>query len=70
MNKVLGKGLDALIKRYDSEESNRYLSGQIAIEKIKPNPNQPRQDFDQAKLEELKSSIKKMAFCNQSLSKN
>jgi len=59
MNKVLGKGLDALIKRYDSEESNRYLSGQIAIEKIKPNPNQPRQDFDQAKLEELKLSIKK-----------
>ena len=50
MNKVLGKGLDALIKRYDSEESNRYLSGQIAIEKIKPNPNQPRQDFNQAKL--------------------
>ena len=59
MNKVLGKGLDALIKRYDSEESNRYLSGQIPIEKIKPNPNQPRQDFNQAKLEELKLSIKK-----------
>tara|TARA_Y100000748_G_scaffold303029_1_gene306975 strand:- start:5563 stop:6405 length:843 start_codon:yes stop_codon:yes gene_type:complete len=59
MNKVLGRGLDALIKRYDSEESNRYLSGQIPIEKIKPNPNQPRQDFNQAKLEELKLSIKK-----------
>ena len=59
MNKVLGKGLDALIKRYDSEESNRYLSGQIAIEKIKPNPSQPRQDFNQVKLEELKLSIKK-----------
>ena len=37
MSKVLGKGLDALIKKYDSEESSRYLSGQIPIDKIKPN---------------------------------
>ena len=59
MNKVLGKGLDALIKTYDSEESSRYLSGQISINKIKPNKSQPRQNFDPKKLKELELSIKK-----------
>ena len=59
MNKVLGKGLDALIKKHDSEESSRYISGQIPINKIKPNASQPRQIFDENKLEELKKSIKK-----------
>ena len=59
MNKVLGKGLDALIKKYDSEESSRYLSGQIPIEKIIPNKSQPRQIFDEKKLAELALSIKK-----------
>ena len=59
MSKVLGKGLDALIKKYDSEESSRYLSGQILIDKIKPNTSQPRQIFDKIKMQELKLSIKK-----------
>ena len=59
MNKVLGKGLDALIKKYDSEESSRYLSGQIPIDKIKPNASQPRQIFNKIKMQELALSIKK-----------
>ena len=59
MSKVLGKGLDALIKKYDSEESSRYLSGQIPIDKIKPNTSQPRQIFDKIKMQELELSIKK-----------
>ena len=59
MNKVLGKGLDVLIKKHDSEEGSRYISGQIPINKIKPNASQPRQIFDENKLEELKKSIKK-----------
>ena len=59
MSKVLGKGLDALIKKYDSEESSRYLSGQIPIDKIKPNASQPRQIFDKIKMQELALSIKK-----------
>lgn len=58
MNKVLGKGLEALIKKHDTEENSRYLSGEISIKKIHPNPNQPRQTFDQNKMEELKQSIK------------
>ena len=59
MSKVLGKGLDALIKKYDSEESSRYLSGQIPIDKIQPNTSQPRQIFDKIKMQELEWSIKK-----------
>ena len=58
MNKVLGKGLEALIKKHDTEENSRYLSGEISIKKIQPNSNQPRQTFDQNKMEELKQSIK------------
>ena len=58
MNKVLGKGLEALIKKHDTEENSRYLSGEISIKKIQPNPNQPRQTFNPNKMEELKQSIK------------
>ena len=58
MAKVLGKGLEALIKMHNTEESERYLAGQIAIKKIKPNPNQPRQFFDSKNMEQLQNSIK------------
>jgi len=57
MNKVLGKGLEALIKKHDTEENSKSLSGEISIEKIQPNPNQPRQIFDEKNMEELKQSI-------------
>tara|TARA_Y100000994_G_scaffold121434_1_gene99825 strand:- start:3575 stop:4435 length:861 start_codon:yes stop_codon:yes gene_type:complete len=58
MDKVLGKGLQAIIKTNNSEESNRYLQGQIAIEKIIPNENQPRRKFDDKDMQELVESIK------------
>ena len=58
MNKVLGKGLEALIKKHDTEETSRSLSGEISIEKIQPNSNQPRQIFDEKNMEELQQSIK------------
>ena len=41
MDKVLGKGLKAIIKTNNSEENERYLAGQISISKIIPNENQP-----------------------------
>ena len=59
MAKVLGKGLEALIKMHDTEENNRYLAGQILINKITPNKNQPRQSFDDEKMRDLKKSIQK-----------
>lgn len=57
--KALGKGLGALIPEKvlsssDHKEEIIYVqSGQI-----KPNPFQPREDFDQASIEELAQSIK------------
>ena len=58
MNKALGKGLEALIKTNDSEESTNYLSGKLPLDKISPNKNQPRTHFDENKMEELIASIK------------
>ncbi|MCM8796315.1 MAG: ParB/RepB/Spo0J family partition protein [Candidatus Omnitrophica bacterium] len=60
--KALGKGLGALISERESagvtagdkKEEVIYLS----TAQIKPNPFQPREDFDQATLEELAQSIK------------
>jgi len=67
--KVLGKGLSALISSKPSElESNKEissleinLSGNIAYVKtisILENRFQPRQNYDETKIEELKASIK------------
>ena len=67
---VLGKGLSALIPRipergeqtapkpFPKDGDSTSLSSEIEISKISPNPFQPRQDFDQRSLEELKQSIK------------
>lgn len=66
-NKVLGKGLNALFGIYDSDESyeditksKRNENGvlEVDINKIKPNPNQPRKNFDEDALKELAASIK------------
>ncbi|CUS96468.1 ParB/RepB/Spo0J family partition protein [Candidatus Chrysopegis kryptomonas] len=66
----LGRGLDALIPKSATKEISidskdlRFDDGQsvgviakIEISKIKPNPYQPRENFDRASLEELKQSI-------------
>ncbi len=58
-NSVLGKGLDALIPYYSHEtpEADAGLVQQLAIDHIKPNPNQPRKVFEDDKIEELSKSI-------------
>ena len=68
-NKALGKGLGALISKGPSEKnSNREISnleinssGSVAYVKtmsILDNRFQPRQNYDESKLEDLKASIK------------
>jgi ParB family chromosome partitioning protein len=56
---ALGKGLEALIPEFPQElikpEKNLV---HIKIDKIKPNPYQPRGKFDKDKMEELTLSIK------------
>lgn len=59
--KGLGRGLSALIPgasepRTDAESA--ALSFQVEIDRITPSPFQPRRTFDEAKIEELASSIR------------
>lgn len=58
--KRLGKGLGALIPdlaTYEEKEQILQNFGDIEVDKIAPNPYQPREDFDPMALEELKNSI-------------
>ncbi len=52
----LGKGLEALIRPREGASSAGTLK--ININNISPNPNQPRQQFDEDALQELVASIK------------
>ena len=54
--KRLGKGLDALIPSYATDDS--HIDGAVPITKIIPNRNQPRQEFNPDQMDELTSSIK------------
>jgi len=66
---VLGKGLNALIQRssmadttaapgaQNSDPGQTDTIAKIELSKIRPNPFQPRMDFDQGALEDLKRSI-------------
>lgn len=59
----LGKGLRALIPEVESQPSTKRVAPkegdvhEISLELIESNPFQPRQHFDQEKLEELAKSI-------------
>ena len=55
--KALGKGIGALIPERGAEDKKADVL-LVDIKKIKPNPWQPREDFDAQGLEELMQSIK------------
>ena len=57
-DKRLGKGLEALISSYSTDDQGRYVDGAISINDIIPNSNQPRHEFNTEKMEELIASIK------------
>ncbi|MGV8962246.1 MAG: ParB/RepB/Spo0J family partition protein [Candidatus Saccharimonadaceae bacterium] len=57
---ALGRGLNALITMDDNETKGSSYISEIALDKIKPNPDQPRVDFDDVTMEELSSSIQKI----------
>ena len=68
----LGRGLDALFGVFNEDDSYKNITShkekleaknttgvtEVEIEKIKPNPNQPRKNFDVDALNELAASIK------------
>ncbi len=59
---ALGKGLDSLISMDDIQTGGSSAINEIPISQITPNPDQPRQNFDEAALEELASSIREMGI--------
>lgn len=54
---TLGRGLDALISTETVRTSGSSSIGEIPLEQIEANPNQPRQEFDEESLQELAASI-------------
>ena len=58
-DKRLGKGLEALITTHSTEGAERFLDGAVFIDKIIPNRNQPRQEFDTKEMDNLAKSIKR-----------
>ena len=59
MAKVLGKGLEALIKTSNIEIDTAMIYPQLSIKKIVFNKNQPRRRFDAMKMDSLTKSISK-----------
>ncbi|MCD7915582.1 MAG: ParB/RepB/Spo0J family partition protein [Tannerellaceae bacterium] len=55
---ALGRGLDTLITMDDLKTGGSSSISEIEINKIQPNPNQPRSIFEEETLEELAMSIR------------
>lgn len=55
--KGLGRGLGALIEDFPAETSEKSPYQLLPIYKVEPNPDQPRQDFDEEELQALADSI-------------
>ena len=55
----LGKGLTSLMADAAVESGSNSMLSELPIKSIKPNPNQPRKDFDEEGIKELADSIKK-----------
>ncbi|HOP06345.1 MAG TPA: ParB/RepB/Spo0J family partition protein [candidate division Zixibacteria bacterium] len=56
---VLGKGLQALIPGESTEETKERRFRSVPLDRISPNPLQPRRTFDQAALAELAESFRR-----------
>lgn len=57
-----GKGLDALIDTHGVKTQGTSTISEVPLDQIKPNPNQPRRDFDEDALQELANSIKEIGI--------
>ena len=55
--KGLGKGLGALLGDFSEEPLEKSAYQQLPIYKVEPNPDQPRQDFDEEELQALADSL-------------
>lgn len=57
---ALGRGLDSLISMGDIRTEGSSAISEIDIERIAPNPEQPRRTFDEDSLAELAASIREL----------
>lgn len=55
----LGKGLGSLMGNAAAETGSNTTIDEVSLDKIIPNPNQPRTDFNEEKIDELARSIEK-----------
>lgn len=63
MAKGLGRGLDAILAINNvGDEQPKTIGEMVAVERIMPNPTQPRTVFDQSALDELTDSIRAMGI--------
>ena len=58
----LGRGLDSLISMDDTPARGSSAINDVPLDKITPNPEQPRSSFDEAALEELAASIRELGI--------
>ena len=58
----MGRGLDALISNEEVRTSGTSSIGEVPIERIQPNPSQPRREFDDEALQELADSIREIGI--------
>jgi ParB family chromosome partitioning protein len=59
---ALGRGLDALITYNDAETQGSSSISEVELDKIVPNPDQPRRAFDEEALRELSASIRSIGL--------
>src|SRR5687768_16772465 len=55
---ALGRGLSALIPDAAADTAPRDKAFELDVDRLTPNPQQPRSVFDETKLEELAQSIR------------
>ena len=61
--RALGRGLEALLPSVDPAEPGQVAS--VDVDRIEPNPHQPRREWDEADLRSLSDSIRR-ANCSPS----
>jgi len=59
---ALGRGLDSLISMNDIQTGGSSAINEIEVDRISPNPEQPRRTFDEETLDELASSIRELGI--------
>lgn len=60
--KALGRGLDSLISMDDTPARGTSAINDVPLDKITPNPEQPRTSFDEEALAELAASIRELGI--------